>query len=219
MINGYTPNVRQTRWCAETMTGEATDEEGDGEATVLVVDDEEGLADLYAIWLRDRYAVETAYDGDAALDALDEAVDVVLLDRQMPGVSGDDVLEAIRDRELDCRVAMVTAVEPELDIVDLGFDDYLRKPVDRETLRETVDRLLRRSAYDETVQAYFAAARKHALLSESNDPSVTDTEEFEALEARLADLRGRLDDVVEDFDEDDYEVLFRQFSAEDPDDG
>jgi len=201
------------------MTGEATDEEGDGEATVLVVDDEEGLADLYAIWLRDRYAVETAYDGDAALDALDEAVDVVLLDRQMPGVSGDDVLEAIRDRELDCRVAMVTAVEPELDIVDLGFDDYLRKPVDRETLRETVDRLLRRSAYDETVQAYFAAARKHALLSESNDPSVTDTEEFEALEARLADLRGRLDDVVEDFDEDDYEVLFRQFSAEDPDDG
>ncbi|NIB99324.1 response regulator [Halobacterium sp. R2-5] len=201
------------------MTGEATDEEGDGEATVLVVDDEEGLADLYAIWLRDRYAVETAYDGDAALDALDETVDVVLLDRQMPGVSGDDVLEAIRDRELDCRVAMVTAVEPELDIVDLGFDDYLRKPVDRETLRETVDRLLRRSAYDEAVQAYFAAARKHALLSESNDPSVTDAEEFEALEARLAALRGRLDDVVEDFDEDDYEVLFRQFSAEDPDDG
>ncbi|CQH54524.1 receiver box response regulator [Halobacterium hubeiense] len=197
------------------MTGEGTDEPSADEATVLVVDDEEGLADLYAIWLRDRYTVETAYDGEAALDALDEDVDAVLLDRQMPGVSGDDVLDAIRERGLDCRVAMVTAVEPELDIVDLGFDDYLRKPVDRETLRETVDRLLRRSTYDDTVQQYFAAARKHALLTESNDPSVTESAEFEALEGRLDDLRSRLDDVVEDFDEDDYEVLFRRLSADD----
>jgi DNA-binding response OmpR family regulator len=197
------------------MTGEGTDEPSADEATVLVVDDEEGLADLYAIWLRDRYTVETAYDGEAALDALDEDVDAVLLDRQMPGVSGDDALDAIRERGLDCRVAMVTAVEPELDIVDLGFDDYLRKPVDRETLRETVDRLLRRSTYDDTVQQYFAVARKHALLRESNDPSVTESAEFEALEGRLDDLRSRLDDVVEDFDEDDYEVLFRRLSADD----
>jgi DNA-binding response OmpR family regulator len=196
------------------MTEEGTADERD-EATVLVVDDEEGLADLYAIWLRDRYTVETAYDGEAALTALDEDVDVVLLDRQMPGVSGDDVLDTIRERGLDCRVAMVTAVEPELDIVDLGFDDYLRKPVDRETLRETVDRLLRRSAYDETVQRYFAAARKHALLTESNDPSVTESAEFETLEDRLDDLRSRLDDVVDEFDEDDYEVLFRRLSADD----
>lgn len=197
------------------MTREGPDESSADEATVLVVDDEEGLADLYAIWLRDRYTVETAYDGEAALAALDEDVDVVLLDRQMPGVSGDDVLETVRERGLDCRVAMVTAVEPELDIVDLGFDDYLRKPVDRETLRETVDRLLRRSAYDETVQRYFAAARKHALLTESNDPGVTESTEFEALEDRLDDLRNRLDDAVDDFDEDDYEVLFRRLSADD----
>jgi DNA-binding response OmpR family regulator len=194
------------------MTGAGRD--GGDEATVLVVDDEEELADLYAIWLRDRYTVRTAYDGEEALDALDDAVDVVLLDRQMPGVSGDDVLDAIRERGLGCRVAMVTAVEPELDIVDLGVDDYLRKPVDRETLRATVDRLLRRSAYDETVQRYFAAARKHALLTESNDPSVTESAEFETLEDRLDDLRNRLDDVVDDFDEDDYEVLFRRLSAD-----
>lgn len=200
------------------MTGEGSDDASADEATVLVVDDEEGLADLYAIWLRDRYTVETAYDGEAALTALDEDVDVVLLDRQMPGVSGDDVLDTIRERGLDCRVAMVTAVEPELDIVDLGFDDYLRKPVDRETLRETVDRLLRRSAYDETVQRYFAAARKHALLTESNDPSVTESAEFETLEDRLDDLRSRLDDVVDEFDEDDYEVLFRRLSPENADD-
>ncbi|MXR20558.1 response regulator [Halobacterium bonnevillei] len=200
------------------MTEERNVDAGSDEATVLVVDDEEGLADLYGIWLRDQFTVETAYDGQEALDALDDSVDVVLLDRQMPGISGDAVLERVRDRDLDCRVAMVTAVEPELDIVDLGFDDYLRKPVDRETLLETVNRLLRRSTYDDAVMEYFAAARKHALLSESDDPSVTDSEEFQTLEGRLDELRGRLDDVVGDFDEDDYEVLFRRLSTENAED-
>lgn len=192
-------------------TDATTDEH---EPTVLVVDDERGLADLYTIWLEDDYDVRTAYDGTDALDALDDAVDVVLLDRQMPDISGDEVLSELRSRGIECRVAMVTAVEPELDIIDLGFDDYLRKPVDRETLLETVERLLRRSTYDDTVTDFFAAARKQALLSESDDPSVTESEEFAGLEDDLADLRGSLDDVVADFDDADYEVLFRRLSDE-----
>lgn len=189
---------------------DATTDEHD--PTVLVVDDERGLADLYTIWLENDYDVRTAYDGTDALEALDTSVDVVLLDRQMPDISGDEVLSELRDRGIECRVAMVTAVEPELDIIDLGFDDYLRKPVDRETLLETVERLLRRSTYDDTVTEFFAAARKQALLSESDDPSVTESDEFAGLEDDLADLRGDLDDVVADFDDADYEVMFRSLS-------
>ena len=187
---------------------------GEHNHTVLVVDDERGLADLYAIWLEDDYEVRTAYDGAEALDALDASVSVVLLDRQMPDISGDNVLSELRDRGIDCRVAMVTAVEPELDIIDLGFDDYLRKPVDRETLVATVERLVRRSTYDATVTDFFATARKHALLSESEDPTVADSEEFASLETELDDLRGELDSVVADFDGADYEVLFRRLSVE-----
>jgi DNA-binding response OmpR family regulator len=183
------------------------------EATILVVDDERGLADLYTIWLRDRYTVDVAYDGETALQELNEDTDVVLLDRQLPDVSGDDILETIRERGLDCRVAMVTAVEPQLDIVDLGFDDYLRKPVDRETLRDVVTRLLRRSAYDATVQQYFATAQKRALLLESNRAGVTDSVEFQQLEAELTELRDRLDAVLADFDDEDYDVLFSQLSS------
>ena len=198
---------------------DATADEPDD--TVLVVDDERGLADLYAIWLEDDYDVRTAYNGSEALDALDPAVDVVLLARQMPDISGDEVLAEVRDRGIDCRVAMVTAVEPDFDIIDLGFDDYLRKPVDRETLLATVERLVRRATYDTTVTDYFATARKHALLSESEDPGVTESEEFAGLEAELDDLRGELDDVVADFDGADYEVLFRRLSgpADETDDG
>jgi len=191
-----------------------TDDEA---ATILVVDDEEGLADLYAIWLRDSYTVRTAYNGEEAVDSLDERVDPVLLDRQMPDLSGDDVLETIRERDLECRVAMVTAVEPELDIIDLGFDDYLRKPVDRDTLLATVERLLRRSTYDGMVQRYFSTARKHALLVDSGDPTVTESDEFAELRSRLEALRGELDEVVADFDNEDYEVLFRRLSDQSDD--
>jgi len=191
-----------------------TDDEA---ATILVVDDEEGLADLYAIWLRDSYTVRTAYNGEEAVDSLDERVDAVLLDRQMPDLSGDDVLETIRERDLECRVAMVTAVEPELDIIDLGFDDYLRKPVDRDTLLATVERLLRRSTYDGTVQRYFSTARKHALLVDSGDPTVTESDKFAELRSRLEALRGELDEVVADFDNEDYEVLFRRLSDQSDD--
>ena len=53
--------------------------------TVLVVDDDPDLADMFALWLnRAGYEVRTAYGGEAALDRLDPAVDIVLLDRRMP---------------------------------------------------------------------------------------------------------------------------------------
>lgn len=185
----------------------------DEEATILVVDDERGLADLYGVWLRDCHDVRTVYSGESALDALDEQVDVVLLDREIPDVSGDDVLDAIRDRGLECRVAMVTAAEPGFDVVDLGFDAYLRKPVDRETLRETVTQLLRRSTYDATVRQYFAAAQKRALLLEEGPAGVTDSPEFDRLTAEIDELRDRLDGVLADFDDVDYDVLFARLSA------
>jgi len=59
---------------------------------------------------------------------IDETVDVVLLDRMMPGMSGQEVLAAIRERGLDCRVAMVTAVDADFDVIEMGFDEYLGKP-------------------------------------------------------------------------------------------
>ena len=119
---------------------------------VLVVEDEPDLADLYATWLSESYRVRTAYGGHEAIEKLGSEVDVMLLDRRMPDLPGDEVLEVVRDRGLDCRVAMVTAVEPDFDIVAMGFDDYLVKPVSREDLQETVSNLVVRNEYDAGMQ-------------------------------------------------------------------
>lgn len=63
-----------------------------GSATVLIVEDEQPLADLYAKFLESTYTVRTAYDGTEALDSMSHEVDVVLLDRRMSGLSGEEVL-------------------------------------------------------------------------------------------------------------------------------
>ncbi|NHN49645.1 response regulator [Halostella sp. JP-L12] len=170
---------------------------GAGTPVVLIVEDEPDLANLYASWLRDHCTVRTAYDGTQALDAIDEDVDAVLLDRRMPGVSGDRVLDTIRERDLECRVAMVTAVEPDFDIIEMGFDDYVVKPVARGDLLDTVDQLLLRSTYDEQIQEFFALASKKAVLdSEKSEAELRASEEYARLEDRLAVLREQIDDTL-----------------------
>jgi DNA-binding response OmpR family regulator len=60
--------------------------------SVLIAEDEASVAEGYELWLSDRYDIELATDGRAALDAVDDTVDVVLLDRMMPKLSGKQVL-------------------------------------------------------------------------------------------------------------------------------
>ncbi|MEH1125992.1 response regulator transcription factor [Micromonospora sp. CPCC 206061] len=100
---------------------------------VLVVEDERLLADLIARWLRgEAHAVDVAYDGDAALERLGvNDYDVVVLDRDLPVVHGDDVCRALVDSGAEARVLMLTAAAEIGDRVaglSLGADDYLPKP-------------------------------------------------------------------------------------------
>ena len=183
------------------------------ETTVLVVDDERDIADLYSAWLEESYAVRTAYGAGEALEKTDEAVDVVLLDRQMPEMTGDEVLERVRERELDCRVVMVTAVDPDFDIVDMPFDDYLTKPVMLEELRDAVERMRTREDYDEKMQDFFALSAKKATLEAQKDPvELRNNEEYERLDQQVKELREEADDTVAEISEtDDFEAIFQEF--------
>jgi DNA-binding response OmpR family regulator len=176
--------------------------------TVLVVEDDADLAALYAEWLADDYEVLVAHSGREALSVLaDEAVDVALLDRRMGGVSGDEVLDAIRSRGHDCRAAMVTAVDPGFEVVDMSFDDYLSKPVRREELRETVAGLAALSEYS-TLQLELSSkrVRRSVLRGEKRPAELEESERFERLEAEIAALEERLSNIEADHPE--YESLF-----------
>jgi two-component system response regulator AdeR len=157
--------------------------------TVLIVDDEPNVVEAYALWLKEEYDIRTATGGHEALEEMDGSVDVVLLDRRMPELSGDEVLEEIHERDFDPRVAMVTAVDPDFDIVDMSFDAYLTKPVTKPDLVETVEQLLSLDEYESGVREQFALAEKRAVLEmEMTEAELAESEEYQQLIEELEEV-------------------------------
>src|SRR6266508_4052658 len=100
---------------------------------VLVVEDERLLADTITAGLRKHaMAVDVAYDGDAALERLAvNDYDVIVLDRDLPVVSGDEVCRTLVESGTPTRILMLTAataVQQRVAGLGLGADDYLTKP-------------------------------------------------------------------------------------------
>ena len=110
--------------------------------TVLVADDDGGMRSLYQCWLAAFDEVRTAADGEDALGRLDEDVDVVLLDREMPRTDGVAVARELDRRDLDPAVVMISGVRPDVDLLDIPVDDYLQKPVSGEAVRGRVRRAI-----------------------------------------------------------------------------
>jgi len=174
---------------------------GDDTPTVLVVEDQQHLADLYTDCLTDSYDVRTAYSGEEGLELLSPAIDVVLLDRRMPVVSGNEVLAEIGERGLPCRVAMVTAVNPDFDIIEMGADDYLVKPVTREELQEVVERLQTVAAYSERLQDLTTRKLKRNVLQvEKTKTELQESERYQQLQREIRDIEAEVDELAADLD-------------------
>ena len=188
--------------------------------TILVVEDETSVTKLYVQFLEPEYTVltaETAQEGidillgqDEATDAGAAEIDTVLLDRRLPDAPGEEVLDLIEEHGFDCRVAMVTGVEPDFDIVDMGFDLYIVKPVTRSELLEAVGTLFVRSEYGGLLREAASLASKRALLeSQKSEAELEASAEYSTLLDRMSELDDELLDLAESLSSDDYRVMFR----------
>ncbi|MDA3646665.1 response regulator transcription factor [Saccharopolyspora indica] len=118
---------------------------------VLVVEDEAFLAEALQSGLRrEGMAVDIAGDGAAALESVAvNEYDVIVLDRDLPVVHGDEVCRHVVATRPDCRILMLTAADGLADKIDglhLGSDDYLVKPFDFPELVARLHALRRRAA-------------------------------------------------------------------------
>jgi len=117
---------------------------------VLVVEDDAEMAETVAAGLRHaRMAVDVALDGPGGLErALVNGYDVIVLDRDLPGLNGDEVCAKLVATGCRSRVLMLTAAAGTEDLVEglgLGADDYLAKPFDFPVLVARISALFRRA--------------------------------------------------------------------------
>jgi DNA-binding response OmpR family regulator len=117
---------------------------------IMVVDDDSGLREqLKASLIRQRYDVDTAADGEEALDKLFESsYDLIILDIMLPKMDGLAVLKEMRTANIGTPVLMLTArgsIGDRIRGLDTGADDYLPKPFALEELVARIRSLLRRA--------------------------------------------------------------------------
>lgn len=122
-------------------------------AKILVVEDEKAIADIVAFNLmREGYEVITAYDGLEGLKfALEDGVDLILLDVMLPGMDGFEICRRVREKS-NVPIIMLTAREEETDKVlglEIGADDYITKPFSMRELMARIHANLRRTATEQ----------------------------------------------------------------------
>lgn len=166
--------------------------------TVLIVEDEESLLELYNTWLEsegyDTYTASTGNEAMSLIESDDElGLDAAILDRRVPNYTGDEILEELREEGIQCGVAMVTAVDPDYDVLDLGFDTYAEKPVDKEELLNVVGRLVRTQSYNsESKKLLSLVSKKRSLEDSKSDEELGQSEKYEALTEDISELQSSL---------------------------
>ena len=113
---------------------------GQSTSTVLLIDDEPDIRNLYAAFLETEYNVVTASNGAVPLDLIRDDIDIILSDRRMPGAGGDELLARLRSNDIDIPLILISATDPD----DAPpCEAYLKKPVTGSELRDHVAKFTR----------------------------------------------------------------------------
>lgn len=164
---------------------------------LLVVEDEVALAEaLSEILKRNKYAVDTVYDGEDGLEyALTDIYDCIILDIMLPKMNGIDVLRTLRKRRISTPVLLLTAksdIEDKINGLDSGADDYLTKPFVSGELLARVRSLTRRKGEvvtDEFTFGDIALNKSTFSLSREEQFVKLSLKEYQILELLIANPR------------------------------
>ena len=160
--------------------------------TVLVVDSDRRLTDMYSRWLSDRYAVVRAHSDEELDRQVGEEIDVVLFAEGVPGTDPERILSAVSP---ECRTIMLVEERADFDILEVDCDGLLRKPVVSERLCETIEEQLTRQGESERRREFGALTAKRSFL-ESIYPSETleSNDTFGELCSRLDTIEEQIED-------------------------
>lgn len=175
---------------AQTMIEDST--------TIVLADDDDRLVEMHTNWLSE-FEIKTATDGKTARDALDETVDVLITDRRMPELSGEELAQYVATSGYDCRTVFVSSVGPDQSLCSVPFDGYVQKPAAPEKLQTVIDDVVARKSQPPKVRE-FESLQARIELFESQLPKERrkETEAYRNLCDRLLTLDRELDQSMTD---------------------
>lgn len=183
--------------------------------TILVAEDNADCRDLYSIWLGDEHDVRLVSDGTTALEAIDPTVDILILDRDMPGHTGVEVAHRIAAMPHDPYVVMVSSMDPDFDIVEMPIDRYVQKPVDQQRLDSVIEQCRTQEEYRSALDDFFALTSKLASIeAEKTEEVLSDCEEYTRLKERVAAKRAEVDTALTP-DQVDWSLAFKKCPSPD----
>lgn len=151
---------------------------------ILVVDDEEDIADLMRVNLENEgYHVDVSYNGLEVLPRIERNLpNLIILDLMLPGINGMDLCKKIREKHANLPILMVTAKTGETDVVlglELGADDYIKKPFSTRELTARVRTALRRSNTQEDLDGMVSITHGKIHLNATAHKVYIDSQEID----------------------------------------
>lgn len=133
------------------------------------------LTEMYANWIADTYDVERVHEVDTLEDTLSGSIDVLVLDERLAGIPAVD---ALLEHQLAYRSVLVVGDRPDFELFSAGWDEVIRKPIVRETLRETIEEQLQRVGEPAQERRVASIESKRRLLEQAYPEQRLEQEEL-----------------------------------------
>lgn len=160
---------------------------------VVIIEDEESLAELFSKRLDDEYNATIATHAGNGIAEIDAETDYVLLDRKLPGMSGDRVLEYIVDQPYDINVIIISAIDPDQNVIHQPYDEYITKTVDEGEIQDAIDRVEVKNRFVELLSQYVKKAETWEVVRSELNTAESDAD------VDLGMIESELDEIAEEF--------------------
>ena len=172
----------------------------DDKIKILVIEDNKEQAEMYKRWLEPKYLAEVAKSYDEALRKYREDQRIILMDRNLENSKAEDLINSL-DGITDSNIVLITGMEPDLSLLDMPIKDYLIKPIGREKLIKTVNKILEvDKRTDKDKELLGLLSKKRVLDNKSSE--VREKEEYHELVDRIEELKNELDNIPDSVKED-----------------
>lgn len=185
------------------------------QSRVLVAESDVEKAHQHTEWLSESYHAEPVATDTEVLGQLDALrPDVLLLDDAVLSIDQEDLLRIIDNKEYNLQIILIVDDVPDFDIVEAGFDTYVRRPLACEQLRKTVTQSIHRAEYNKKLNELYTLTQQRAELDVSETVAASERgPRYAALTDRIDEVESEIDALLNRFDEDMFRAVIGQTQA------